>query len=407
MRHRRLPMPRHATALLAALCLCAGARADERPAVGIVDTHIDAPALLQSRWADLGADAPDREFDYPRARAGGLAVAFMSIYTSAEQDASGAATQAAHAQIDAVEALAARHPDKFALLRSPRDVERLRAGGRVLLPLGMENAAPIGDDLSRLRLFHDRGIRYVTLAHGAANRFADSSYDIEKKWGGLSPLGREAVAEMNRLGIMVDVSHLSDEAAAQAIELSRAPVIASHSSFRGLTPGFERNIGDALARRVAAKGGVVQVTFGTNFVEPEGAANLQALYRARNDFNKRNARRAAAGLPPEDRAAFEAEWRRTHPRVTTTIERVLDHIDYGVALLGVEHVGIGSDFDGVGGNLPRGLRSVADYPALIDGLRERGYAERDIARIAGGNLLRVWAQVEDAAERGGRDASGN
>ncbi|MCD9033644.1 dipeptidase [Luteimonas sp. Y-2-2-4F] len=399
MRNRRLPMPpRHAVALLPALLLCGWAHAGEGAGIDVVDTHIDAPTLLQSRWADLGASAPDREFDYPRARAGGLAVAFMSIYTSAEQDRSGTATRIAHAQIDAVEALAARHPDRFALLRSPRDVARLRAGGRVLLPLGMENAAPIGDDLSLLRTFHDRGIRYVTLAHGAANRFADSSYDIEKRWGGLSPLGRRAVVEMNRLGIMVDVSHLSDDAAAQAIELSRAPVIASHSSFRGLTPGFERNIGDELARRVAEGGGVVQVTFGTNFVEPAGAANLQALYRARNDFNQRNARREAEGLPPEDRAAFEAEWRRTHPRVSATIDAVLDHIDYGVKLLGVDHVGIGSDFDGVGGNLPQGLRSVADYPALLDGLRARGYAEADIARIAGGNLLRVWADVEDAAD---------
>ena len=385
---------------LAALSLCGWLHAADGVAIDVVDTHIDAPTLLMEKWADLGTSAPDREFDYPRARAGGLAVAFMSIYTSAEQDLAGTATQAAHRQIDAVEALAMRHPDKFAILRTPRDIARLRGDGRVLLPLGMENAAPLGEDLSLLRVFHGRGIRYVTLAHGAANRYADSSYDIEKKWGGLSPLGREAIVEMNRLGIMVDVSHLSDAAAAQAIAASRSPVIASHSSFRGLTPGFERNVGDELARAVAEGGGVVQVVFGTNFVDATGAANLQGLFRARNDFNRRAAQRAAQGLPPEDRAAFEAEWRRTHPRVSTDVEAVLDHIDYGVRLVGVDHVGIGSDFDGVGGNLPAGLRDVSDYPNLIAGLRRRGYAEDAIAAIMGGNLLRVWAEVEAGAGTG-------
>ncbi|HBK46532.1 MAG TPA: peptidase M19 [Xanthomonadaceae bacterium] len=373
------------------------AHAQERADIMVVDTHIDAPTEVLDGWTDLGQPAPEREFDYPRARAGGLTVAFMSIYTSAEQDLAGEAAAVAHRQIDAVEALAGRHPDRFALLRSPKDVPRLAAGGRVLLPLGMENAAPLGKDLSALQAFRDRGIRYITLAHGAANAFADSSYDIEKKWGGLSPLGRQAVAEMNRLGIMVDVSHLSDQAAAQAIALSRVPVIASHSSFRGLTPGFERNIGDELARAVAAKGGVVQVAFGTNFVDARGAANLQGLYQARNDFNKRAAQRREQGLPPEDRKAFEAHWRREHPRVSTTLEAVLDHIDYGVRLIGADHVGIGSDFDGVGGNLPDGLRSVADYPALVAGLRRRGYSERDVAGIMGGNLLRVWSEVEDGA----------
>lgn len=364
----------------------------------VVDTHIDAPTELLDAWADLGHSAPGREFDYPRARAGSLTVAFMSIFTSAEQDRSGEATAVANRQIDAVEALVGRHPEKFALLRSPHDVEGLAQGGRVLLPLGMENAAPLGTDLAAMKAFRERGVSYITLAHGAANAFADSSYDIEKKWGGLSPLGKQAIAEMNRLGIMVDVSHLSDQAAAQAIALSRAPVIASHSSFRALTPGFERNINDELARAVASGGGVVQVAFGSNFVDARGAANLQGLYRARNDFEKRNAQRRAGGLPPEDRKAFEAQWRRDHPRVHTGIETVLDHIDHGVKLLGADHVGIGSDFDGVGGNLPDGLRSVADYPGLAAGMRLRGYSEADIAKVMGGNILRVWAEVEAAAQ---------
>src|SRR5690606_24304707 len=191
----------------------------------IVDTHIDAPRIRAETWADLGQDAPDREFDWPRARQGGLDIAFMSIYTSASEDREGRARQLAHAQIDSIEALVQRHPDRFAILTSPADVERLRAGGRVLLPLGMENGAPLGDDISQLQRFFERGIRYITLAHSASNRLADSSYGLERPLGGLSPFGREVVAEMNRLGIMVDVSHVSDAAAAQAIELSRVPVI--------------------------------------------------------------------------------------------------------------------------------------------------------------------------------------
>ncbi len=363
----------------------------------IVDTHIDAPGGLMSHWAELGASAPKFEFDYPKARQGGLDVAFMSIYTSARQDTEGTAWQTANEMIDAVEALAARNPDKFALLRSPKDVERLRQGGRVLLPLGMENGAPIGDDLSQLKFFFDRGVRYITLAHSAANRIADSSYGIERKWHGLSPFGKQVVAEMNRLGIMVDVSHISDESAKETIALSKAPVIASHSAFRHFTPDFERNISDELAKAVAAKGGVVQIPFGIAFVNPISAANTQAHFRAINDFNKRNAELKAAGKPTESEDAFEEAWAKAHPVPPTKIDAVLDQIDYAVKLVGVDHVGIGSDFDGVDGELPDGLRTAADYPNFVAGLQARGYKDADIRKILGGNLLRVWAAVEAAA----------
>ncbi|MBB1471435.1 membrane dipeptidase [Luteimonas sp. MC1782] len=372
------------------------ARALAQDAV-IVDTHIDAPGILVDTWADLGVSAPDREFDYPRARAGGLDVAFMSIYTSPREDDGGSAWQSANAQIDAVEALVARHPDRFAIVTSPRDVEQLRQGGRVLLPLGMENGAPIGDDLAQVAFFHDRGVRYITLAHSANNRISDSSYTIEKKWDGLSPFGRDVVAEMNRLGMMVDVSHLSDAAVAQAVALSSVPVIASHSALRHFTPGFERNLSDELALAIAAKGGVVQIPFGIAFVTPAAAAKTQAYFRASDAFNRANAERVAAGQPPADRAAFEKDWEAANPPLEAPITDVLDQIDYAVKLLGVEHVGIGSDFDGVSGELPEGLRTVADYPNLIAGLQARGHSDADIRAILGGNLLRVWAQVEAGA----------
>ena len=363
----------------------------------IVDTHIDAPGVLTDKWADLAGEHKDREFDYPKARAGGLDVAFMSIYTSPRQDADGSAWQAANAMIDGVEALVQRHPDKFAVLTSPSDAARLLEGGRVLLPLGMENGAPLQDKLENVRFFFDRGVRYITLAHSAANRLADYSYAAEKKWNGLSPFGRQVVAEMNRLGIMVDVSHLGDASALEAIRLSKVPVIASHSAFRHFTPGFERNISDEIAKAVAARGGVVQVPFGTAFINPDSAADLQAQFRARVAFDQRNIELKAQGKPQEDRAAFEKAWEEAHPVRSSTLAQVLDQIDYGVKLLGVDHVGIGSDFDGVGGELANELKTVADFPNLVAGLQARGYSDADIRKILGGNLLRAWAAIEAGA----------
>ena len=364
----------------------------------IVDTHIDAPGELLSHWDDLGVAAPKKEFDYPRAREGGLDVAFMSIYTSPEEDAAGTAWQIANTQLDAVEAMVARHPDKFAILRSPGDAEKLRKGGRVLLTPGMENGAPIGDDLSRLADFHARGVRYVTLAHSENNRIADSSYAMKKKWGGLSPFGEQVVAEMNRLGIMVDVSHISDDAIRDVLRVTDVPVIASHSGMRHFTPGFERNISDELALAVAKEGGVVQLVFGTGFVSAKAAADMQAYFAASAAFDEENEKLAAAGKPVKSKDAFEKQWKDEHPVPVVHIDAVLDQIDHAVKLLGADHVGIGSDFDGVSGNLPVELRSVADYPNLVEGLQKRGYSDADIRKILGGNLLRVWGEVEKAAK---------
>ena len=360
----------------------------------IVDTHIDSPTELMRQWKDLG-EAQSGEFDYPKARAGGLDVAFMSIYTSPGQDDDGSAWNIANRMIDAVDSLALRHPDKFAILRSPRDVDRLRANDRVLLPMGMENGAPIGDELKKLEFFFQRGVRYITLAHSANNRIADSSYAIDKRWKGLSPFGREVVSEMNRLGMMIDVSHLSDDAARQAIDLSRAPVIASHSALRHFTPGFERNLSDDLAKAIAAKGGVIQIPFGNAFVDTASAAQTQAYFAAYADFE----RARAAGRTTRTVAEFDAEWDKTHPPLPVGIDAVLDQIDYGVKLVGIDHIGIGSDFDGVGGALPQGLKTVADFPNLVAGLQARKYSDADIRKILGGNLLRAWTAVEAAAAR--------
>lgn len=396
------------TALASLLLIAATAHADEplsaaqrfaREAI-IVDTHIDAPSELMKQWRDLGVDAPGVEFDYPRARQGGLDVAFMSIYTSPEDDAAGTARQKAHMQIDAVEALAARHPDRFALLRSPADIERLSQNRRVLLALGMENGAPIGDDLAQLEVFHRRGVRYITLAHSHSNRIADGSYSLDRPHGGLSPFGEQVVKQMNRLGIMVDVSHLSDDAVRDVLRVTKAPVIASHSGMRHFTPGFERNLSDALAKAIAKNGGVVQIVFGSGFIDARAAADTTAYFRALAAFQRElEAARARGETPAKTLAQFDAEWDAAHPKPETRIEQVVAQIDHAVKLLGEDHVGIGSDFDGVGGALPVGLKSVADYPNLIEALRQRGYSDERLRKILGGNLLRVWREVEARAEK--------
>jgi membrane dipeptidase len=366
----------------------------------IVDTHIDAPSELLDGWRDLGVDVPDREFDYPRARQGGLDVAFMSIYTSPGDDSAGTARQKAHQQIDAVEAMAARHPDRFGLLTSPGDAVRLSENRRVKLSLGMENGAPIGDDLSQLGVFHARGVRYITLAHSHSNRIADGSYSLHRPHGGLSPFGERVVAEMNRLGIMVDVSHLSDDAVRDVLRIAKAPVIASHSGLRKFTPGFERNLGDDLARAIAKGGGVVQIVFGSGFIDARAAADTTAYFRELDRVEKDVAAATARGAKPALTVEqFDTQWDAAHPKPATTIAQVVDQIEYAVKLLGEDHVGIGSDFDGVGGALPAGLKTVADYPNLVAALRERGMGDEVIRKVLGANLLRVWAEVERRAVR--------
>lgn len=358
----------------------------------LADTHIDAPYRLQEDgWRDLGTATPDREFDVVKARAGGLDLAFMSIYTPSSLDASGGNRAVADTLIDAVEAMVGRNPANFVIVRNPEQARAAKADGKLALALGMENGAAIGDSLDGLRHFHARGVRYITLAHAMANRLADSSYDLEhRRADGLSAFGAEVVAEMNRLGVMVDVSHLSDDAVRSVVATSKVPVIASHSSVRHFTPGWERNLSDALIDAISAKGGVIQVTFGSGFVSQ--AAN------AWRDAEK--AAQQAAGVADDgpDAEAFDVTYRQAHPYPYASAATVADHIDYIVKRVGIDHVGLGSDFDGVGDSLPSDLKDVSQYPNLIAELLARGYSDAQIAQIAGGNLLRVWAAVERYAQ---------
>jgi membrane dipeptidase len=336
----------------------------------IVDMHIDTPYRLwrQNLNGDEIDDISKRtlkgDFDYPRAVSGGLNVPFFSIYTPASTQIDSTSHEMAVSLISMIEDIVTLHSDKFFIVKSTSDIELLDRE-RLGIAFGMENGAPIEGDLSRVQFYHDKGIRYITLTHSKSNHISDSSYDENHQWqGGLSSFGKELIREMNKVGIMVDISHVSDKAFYESIEISEVPVIASHSSLRHFTPGFERNVSDDMLIKLASKGGVISINFGSSFL------TKKALEYRRN---------------------------REGPYPFADVTDVVDHIDRVVNLVGIDHVGIGSDYDGVGDTLPSNLKDVSTFPNLISELLTRGYTEEDIEKILSGNIIRVWKEVEDFA----------
>nr|WP_173921296.1 dipeptidase [Pseudidiomarina piscicola] len=360
----------------------------------LIDTHIDVPYRLEHKWDDVSKATEGGDFDYPRAVAGGLNVPFMSVYIPAQlEQTPGASKQLAHQLIDSMEALAWRAPEKFAMAYSVDDVLEQFEQGVISLALGMENGSPIEGDMANLKEFYERGIRYITLSHSLSNHIADSSYDIRRQWNGLSPFGKELVVEMNNIGVMVDISHVSDEAFWQAVEISRVPVIASHSSLRKYTPGFERNMSDDMIKALGENGGVIMINFGSSFV-------TRSANRWRDMLNQQIEQvEEKYGADTDEAKQRVAKLREENPFPYATLEQVLDHIDYVVKLIGIDHVGIGSDYDGVGDSLPVGLKDVASYPNLVQGLIDRGYSDADIKKVLNENFLRVWREVEDYAAK--------
>jgi membrane dipeptidase len=335
----------------------------------IVDTHIDVPYRLTRSDDDVSGATEGGDFDYPRAVAGGLDALFMSIYIPADVDDAGNARAFADELIDGVEALAAAHPDKFAVATCAADVDAAKAAGLIALPMGMENGGPIGGELDTLAYFRDRGIRYITLTHSRSNHISDSSYDENERWQGLSEFGKRLIPAMAEYGVMVDVSHISDRAFWQVLALTPVPVLATHSSLRHFTPDFQRNMSDDMVRALGENGGVIHINYGSAFLTEAAQQHRDADPSAPYPF--------------------------------ATLEDVLDHIDRAVMLAGIDHVGIGSDYDGVGDTLPVGLKDVSSYPALVAGLLRRGYREDDIEKILSGNLMRVWREVEAYATASG------
>jgi len=365
----------------------------------ILDGHVDLPSVLLGRppaAIDAVAGRTGGDFDWERAKAGGLDAPFMSIYTPARSEADGTARATADRMIDLVETLAAEHPDKFVVTRTAKEIRAAVRQGRIALPLGMENGSPIAGDLANLEHFFRRGVRYITLCHSEDNHICDSSYATTHTHGGLSAFGRQVVRRMNELGIMVDVSHVSDETFWDVMEITRAPAIASHSSLRHFVPGFERNMSDEMVMRLAQNGGVIQINFGSSFLTAEANDYGEERDAALREFERTSGkeRRSPEWL------AFRAEWTRSHLYPFADVRDVVDHIDRVVEIAGIDHVGLGSDFDGVGDTLPFGLKDVSEYPNLIAELLRRGYSDEDVAKVCSGNVLRVMEAVERVAAGG-------
>ena len=366
----------------------------------ITDGHVDLPYRMGVRnfkptkeFLGIPIETDKGDFDYKRSKEGGLDAPFMSIYVPASFQKDGGAKGFADSLITMVEEIIKAHPDKFGRGYSPDECEKNFAEGRLSLPMGMENGAPIEDDIANVEHFHQRGIRYITLTHSKVNQICDSSYDTIRTWNGLSPFGVEVVQEMNRVGIMVDISHVSDSTFYQVMELSKAPCIASHSSCRKFTPGFERNMDDDMIKLLGEKGGVICINFGSTFLDGK-------LRKQREEYRDQlRTLLEEKGLEMSDEAAkpIVEEFRKNTPGLYSDVQMVANHIDHAVKLAGVDHVGFGSDFDGVGDSLPVGLKDVSQFPNLIKELLKRGYSEEDIEKICYKNVFRVWREVEKVA----------
>ncbi len=358
----------------------------------LVDGHVDLPHRLkvknfrlEKEFTDIPVESGEGDFDFVRAKKGGLNAPIMSIYIpSSKSPVEGKAL--ADTLIKMIELIAIEKSDYFQLAKSPQDVIKAVNAGKIALPMGMENGSPI-TSVEDVAYYKEKGISYVTLTHGQDNDISDSSYDTTHTWNGLSPFGKEVVKAMNKSGIMVDVSHISDDAFYDVMKITKVPVIASHSSVRHFTPNWERNMSDDLILALKENGGVIMVNFGSTFLDSDVSKyKADLLESLRKELQEKGLEGAA--LREAIRKAVSSDL-----KAYSDVHRVADHIDHIVKLIGMDYIGIGSDYDGVGDSLPTGLKDVADYPNLIEELLNRGYADSDIEKIWSGNVFRVWNEV--------------
>ena len=359
----------------------------------IVDGHIDLPYRLKEagylkkdKILDLTKET-DGDFDYSKSKRGGLDAPFMSIYIPAEFQKSGGAKKLADSLINLVVKITNSFPTKFSLANNPSDIKDNFSKGLISLPMGIENGAAIEKKLENIDYFFERGIRYITLTHGKDNAICDSSYDSTKPWNGLSPFGRKVISKMNSVGMMIDISHVTDEALYQVIEISRTPVIASHSSPRKFTPGFERNMSDDMIIKLAESNGLILINFGSSFVNELSNKKFDQIDRKVENWKIKNKINDIKEINKFKNKIIEEE------KPFATIEDVINAIDHVVKLVGIDHVGFGSDVDGLGNTLPYNLKNVSDYPNVILGLLKKNYSEEDIEKICYKNLFRTWNEI--------------
>lgn len=362
----------------------------------VFDGHNDLPWQVREKASrsfdalDISQPQPGLHTDIARLRAGGVGAQFWSVYVPSRTVASGAAHQMTLEQIEIVHAMIERYPETFALALTSSDVQRIRTEGKIASLIGVEGGHAIEDSLEKLRRLFELGARYMTLTHSDSLNWADSCSD-QARCGGLSEFGKEVVLEMNRLGMIVDLSHVSEETMQAALTVSRAPIMFSHSSARAVAD-HPRNVPDTILKQLTQNGGIVMVNFYSGFVVPASAENTRTMFERQRELE------AKYGDDSEAIRREAAAFRAQHPIYPGSVHDVADHIDHIVQSAGIDHVGIGSDFDGIG-TVPRQLEDVSMYPVLTQTLLERGYAEPEIHKILSGNVLRVMQGVERVAER--------
>jgi membrane dipeptidase len=362
--------------------------------VPLIDGHNDLPwAMRRVAWydfdrIDLRKPQPSLHTDIPRLRAGSVGAQFWSVYVPASM-AGQAAVTATLEQVAMVQEMLRRYPDVFERARTADDIERVFRAGRIASLMGIEGGHSIDNSLPALRAFHDLGVGYMTLTHSANVPWADSATD-RPRLGGLSRFGEEVVREMNWLGMLVDLSHVSPDTMRHALRVTEAPVIFSHSSARALCD-VPRNVPDDVLRLVSKNGGVVMITFVPSFVSPAAAEHGRRADAERERLRKQ-------GLDAERVRAALQKWRQANPEPKATLAQVADHIDHVRKVAGIDHVGIGSDYDGID-TVPAGLEDVSTFPALIAELIRRGYSDDEVKKVAGLNVLRVMREAERVSAR--------
>ncbi len=359
----------------------------------VIDGHNDLPWKIREKGRssfdvlDIAQPQAELHTDIPRLRLGGVGAQFWSAWVPPELDKKGGATRTALEQIDVIHRMVRRYPEVFEFAYTADDVTRIRRAGRIASLIGVEGGHTIENSLGVLRMFHALGVRYLTLTHTDTIDWADSATD-EPRHGGLTEFGESVVREMNRLGMLVDISHVSVETMYDVLRVSRAPVIASHSSAHALA-AHPRNVPDDVLRLVAKNGGVIMVNFYSGFVEP------QATQVALNMFHAFRKLRAEQRPEAEMTSAIQ-KWQRENPMPRGTVRTVADHVDHIVKVAGVDHVGLGSDFDGITVT-PVQLEDVSCFPNLTQELLTRGYREQDVRKILGENVLRALRGAEQVA----------
>jgi membrane dipeptidase len=350
----------------------------------ILDSHIDWPEWLLDYPEDISRRISLGDFDLERSKEGGLNAALSVVYIPPKLNVD-ESRRMVDTLLGMINGYAIKYPDKFAFATNPVDVTKnFRKNLFSMIPC-LENGSPIGNDMDYLKYLKNQGIAYITLCHSKVNQISDSNFDSERKWNGLSPFGKELIREMNRLGIMIDISHSSDSTVYQALRLSAAPIIASHSSCRYFVPGFERNLPDTLIKAIAEKGGIIMVNLCSAFLDSACSNSWNYLY-AWSDST-------GTDLMSKEGIEFTSKYGKTH-KLYSDSKKVADHIDHIIRITGdIDHVGIGSDYDGIGFMQPSDLPDVSSYPVIVYELLKRGYKENDIIKILSGNFLRVWDTV--------------